>query len=300
MFAGRRSLLPRLGCAGGATLFGLLVIAACSQGARVEDDATATFMPPGPISEASMTPANVWRPAPGTTWQWQLQGEIDTGYEVAAYDIDLFDVPESTIDALHAQGRTVVCYFSAGSLEEGRPDGPRFAPDDYANQLENWLRERWLDVRSTNVRRIMEERLDIAVAKGCDAVEPDNVDAFQNESGFDLSEADQLDYDRFLAGAAHARGLSVGLKNALDLVPALEPDFDWALNEECLAYDECEALTPFLVSGKAVFHVEYVDDPEAGPALREEVCRDPAIEGFSTLIMTPDLDGWRLSCDGAG
>ena len=242
-------------------------------------------------------PSGFWKPPPGTTWQWQLDGDIDTSFDVAVYDIDLFDAPESIIDTLHAQGRTVICYFSAGSREEGREDADQFTDDDYDKRLEDWPRERWLDVRSQNVRRIMEQRLDLALAKDCDAVEPDNVDGFQNDSGFPLTAEDQLDYNRFLADAAHARGLSVGLKNALDLVPELEPEFDWALNEECLAYEECEALAPFLAAGKAVFHVEYVDDSADGPALQAEVCDDPSIAGFSTLIKTYDLEAWRLTCD---
>lgn len=251
----------------------------------------------GPTEPPTAPPAGgVWSPGPGTTWQWQLQGDIDTSLDVAAYDIDLFDVPQATIDALHAEGRTVICYFSAGSLEEGRPDEGEFAPDDAGEQLENWPDERWLDVRSSNVRRITEQRLDMAVAKGCDAVEPDNVDAYDNNNGFDLAEADQLDFNRFLADAAHARGLSVGLKNALGLVDALVPSFDWALNEECVAYEECGALAPFIDAGKAVFHVEYVDEEEDGEALRDAVCADPTVAGFSTLIKTPDLLVWGLAC----
>jgi hypothetical protein len=41
--------------------------------------------------------------------------------------------------------------------------------------------------------------------------------------------------------AAHARGLSVGLKNDLEQVKALVADFDWALNERCFRYNECTA-----------------------------------------------------------
>jgi hypothetical protein len=276
-----------------------IVIAALVAFAIACDDETA---PSGAAPTALPTRAvtaeagAVWAPAPGTTWQWQLQGEIATSVDVVAYDIDLFDTPESTIDTLHAQGRIVICYFSAGSLEEGRPDKDQFAEEDAGEQLENWPDERWLDILSPNVRRIMVRRLDLAVAKGCDGVEPDNVDAYDNERGFELTEADQLDYNRFLADEAHARGLSVGLKNALGLVVALEPSFDWALNEECVAFDECDALAPFLAARKAVFHVEYVDDEADGEALRNEVCADPTVPGFSTLIKTPDLDAWRLAC----
>jgi len=162
--------------------------------------------------------------------------------------------------------------------------------------LEGWPRERWLDIRSDNVRGIMRDRLRIAAAKRCDAVEPDNVDVYENDSGFRLTAADQLDYNRFLANEAHTLGLSVGLKNAVGLVAQLEPEFDWALNEECLSYEECETLAPFLAADKAAFHVEYVDEPSEGEALLDEVCGGPAIDGFSTLIKTRDLDEWRLAC----
>ena len=80
-----------------------------------------------------------------------------------------------------------------------------------------------------------------------------NVDAYANESGFPLSAADQLTFNRFVATAAHVRGLSVGLKNDLDQARTLQPHFDWALNEQCFQYDECERLKPFVDAGKAVF-----------------------------------------------
>jgi endo-alpha-1,4-polygalactosaminidase (GH114 family) len=239
----------------------------------------------------------IWHPAPGTTWQWQLTGAIDTGFDVMMYDIDLFEAPEETIAALQGQGRTVICYFSAGSREDWRPDADDFPEEDIGLPLDGWPGESWVDVTSAAVRGIMEARLDLAVAKGCDGVEPDNVDGYANGNGLGLTAGDQLDYNAFLAAAAHGRGLSVGLKNDLDQVEDLEPLFDWALNEECLAWEECPMLAPFLAAGKAVFHVEYVDDESDGPARLAEVCDDPSIEGFSTLVKTWDLGAWALACE---
>ena len=62
--------------------------------------------------------ANIWQPLPGTSWQWQLQNSIDTSFDVQMYDIDLFDAPQATIDTLKADGRKIICYFSAGSYED--------------------------------------------------------------------------------------------------------------------------------------------------------------------------------------
>jgi hypothetical protein len=142
----------------------------------------------------------------------------------------------------------------------------------------------------------MEARMDLAVSMGCDGIEPDNVDGYTHKNGFGLTEQDQTDYNLFLAEAAHSRELSVGLKNALSLINALEPSFDFAINESCLVYDECPFLRPFLVANKAVFHVEYVDEPSQGEAKLEAACGEVSIKQFYTLVKTPDLDAWTLSC----
>jgi len=215
---------------------------------------------------------------------------------VEMYDIDLFDVSEATIAQLQADGRVVICYFSAGSREDWRVDAGDFAASEYGDNLDGWPGEHWLDIRSDNARSIMAARMDRAVDKGCDGVEPDNVDGYSNQTGFDLSENDQLDFNRFLAVEAHDRGLSVGLKNAVELAHTLEPDFDWTLNESCMEWDECRTLHPFIEAGKAVFHTEYVDDRSDGADLATAVCGHPDIADFSTLIKTWDLDAWLLDC----
>jgi hypothetical protein len=235
--------------------------------------------------------------ATGTTWQWQLSGDIDTSVEVEMYDIDLFEAPQSVIDELHADGRYVICYFSAGSWEEWRDDAGDYPGEAIGETLDGWPDEKWIDVRSEGVRAVLETRLDLAVDKGCDGVEPDNVDGYVNESGFDFDGFDQLDFNAWLAEAAHARGLSVGLKNDVDQIEPLEPCFDWALNEECFAYDECDLYAPFLSADKAVFHVEYVDEEADGQALADEVCGSESVAGFSTLIKEWDLYEWFIACD---
>lgn len=231
----------------------------------------------------------IWRPAPGTLWQWQLTGTVDTTFDVAMYDIDLFDGPESTIRGLRPD-RVVVCYFSAGSWEDWRPDAADFPESVKGNALDGWPGEKWLDIRDlATLGPVMEARLDLAVAKGCVGVEPDNVDGYANTTGFPLTAADQLAYNRFLAAEAHERGLSVGLKNDLDQVVELLPDFDWALNEQCHQYSECHLLAPFVAAGKAVFGVEYELDPV-------DFCPAANAAGFSFQKKNWDLDAWRHDC----
>ena len=241
---------------------------------------------------------NTWTPAPGTTWQWQLSDyPVDTTVDVAVYDVDLFDTDEADLTTLRGDGRMIICYFSAGSFEDWRDDAAAFDAADIGEPLDGWEGENWLDIRSQTLRTILAARLDHAVTRGCDAVEPDNVDGYLNETGFDLTEADQIAFNRWLATEAHARGLSVGLKNCPEIADQLEPYFNWALSEECSAYEECDSFAPFITANKAVFHVEYVDDTADGPALLAQVCADPDRAGFSTLVKLWDLDAWRLACE---
>jgi hypothetical protein len=141
----------------------------------------------GGSGSASPTPGNTpnsttfygWKPEAGTKWQIVLQYPLnDTSVDVPVYDIDLFTNNASTIDELHHQGRKVICYFSAGSYENFRPDADEFKSQDLGKVLDGWPDEKWLDTNSQNVRRIMLHRLDMAVDKNCDGVDPDNIDGY--------------------------------------------------------------------------------------------------------------------------
>ena len=196
-------------------------------------------------------------PPAATSWQIQLQGKVNQKKTATLYDIDLFDNAVSVVDSLHAKGHTVACYFSAGSFENWRPDASSY-PADVKGNGNGWPGEKWLDVRRLDVLGpIIEARLDLCRVKGFDSVDADNMDGYTNNSGFPLTAADQLAFNVFVANAAHARGLSIALKNDLDQIPDLVPYYDWAVNEQCHQYDECDLLLPFSAAGKAVMQIEY-------------------------------------------
>lgn len=231
-----------------------------------------------------------WRPTPGTSWQIQFSSQIDTSLDVQVYDIDLVDTPRSIIDQLHTDGRKVMCYFSAGSWEEWRDDAEYFPDSVLGNDLDGWLGEKWLDIRSLDLLGpIMSARLDMAAQKGCDGVDPDNVDGYTNDTGFNLSYQDQLDYNIWLAEQAHARGLAIGLKNDLDQITDLLPYFDWALNEQCFQHNECDLLVPFVAANKPVFGIEYNSDTSSFCPLANQM-------NFDFLKKNWDLDAWRIAC----
>ena len=231
-----------------------------------------------------------WKPSPGLSWQLQLTGELNTNYDVDVYDIDLFDTPKEKIEELHSRNIKVICYFSAGSWENWRADSEDFPSEVLGNVLEEWPDEKWLDISRIDILApIMEKRLDLAVEKGCDGVDPDNIDGYKNNNGFSLTYEEQLAYNKWLANEAHERGLSVGLKNDLEQIKDLVNYFDFAVNEQCFQYEECEKLMPFVNAGKAVFGVEYELD-------KKDFCDEAKKLNFSWLKMTYDLAGERDAC----
>jgi len=224
-----------------------------------------------PTSVTTVT-TDIWAPQPGTTWQWQLTGEIDSSFDVVMYDVDLFETPIETIALLQAEGRIVICYLSAGSVEEWRDDAALFPDRIVGEPLDGWPGERWLDVRQlTLIAPVLTTRFDLAAEKGCDGVEPDNVDGHVNATGFDITAADQLQFNTWLADEAHRRGLSVGLKNDLAQATDLVDWFDWVLVEECVEFDECSGVAPFVAAGKAAFGAEYSEPNDRACDVAEEL-----------------------------
>lgn len=144
-----------------------------------ESPPTPTTIPPPTGNGTS------WQPAVNSTWQIVLKEPIKissdnetTQPDVDIWDIDLFSNSNDTIDILHGLGKKVICYFSGGSYEPYRPDSSEFRSQDLGKALDGWDDEKWIDIRSDSVRNIMVERIKLAKDKGCDAVDPDNVDGY--------------------------------------------------------------------------------------------------------------------------
>lgn len=253
--------------------------------------------PPANNTNAT-TPGSFWRPHAGSSWQIVLEYVVnDTSDAASIYDIDLFDNPPSTIQALHALNRSVICYFSAGSYENFRPDSDEFQKSDYGKELDGWPGEFWLNTNSSNVRRIMKDRLSLAAKNGCDGVDPDNVDGYDNDNGFGLTTADAVNYLSFLATEAHGLNLSIGLKNAGEIINETIEMMQWEVNEQCVQYQECDIFRPFIEAGKPVFHIEYPSSaPEVSATTKAKYCDDPSAAGFSSVLKDMDLDNWVDAC----
>jgi len=127
--------------------------------------------------------SSLWQPKVGTSWQIVLSKAIKVNNgqvtpNVDVYDVDLFDTDAATISALKKAGKKVVCYFSAGSYEDWRPDAKSWNQADLGKGLDGWAGERWANVGAASVRNVMKSRIKMASQKGCDAIDPDNVDGY--------------------------------------------------------------------------------------------------------------------------
>ena len=194
------------------------------------------------------------------------------------FDIDLYEVDGVTpntgaTSSIHAMGSRAVCYIDAGSIETYRPDYGRFVafdrrcggcligePFSTVFSDENWANITNVQGRRDFMVQMMQRRVRMCADAGFDGVEFDVVDAYaqgRSVTGWHIGPETQLASNLALAEIAHRHGLSVGLKNDLGQIPALLPHFDFAINEQCFQYDECDPLRMFVEAGKPVFQVEY-------------------------------------------
>ncbi len=238
---------------------------------------------PSPVASPSW-----WTPTKSTTFQYALS-VVDTKTNVKVVFMDGEDATARQVTAVHNAGRKAVCYISAGTWEDWRSDATSFPASVLGSAVDDWPGERWLDIRAKNTLiALMEKRVSTCKAKGFDAVDFDNVDAYTNKSGFPLTGAHQIAYNTALANLAHSKGLGVGLKNDVDQAAQLVSVFDFAVNEQCLQYNECKRYQPFLKAGKVVFHIEYRDDTA--------FCSDPRRAGLTSIAKRMELGTWLLAC----
>ncbi|KAJ3462777.1 hypothetical protein MRS44_007563 [Fusarium solani] len=252
----------------------------------------------------------IWQPKVGSPWQIVLLKPIklnddgtadDLEPNVGIYDLDLYDNDAETFAALRKAGKKIICYFSAGSWENWRDDKNQFKKSDLGKTLDGWPDEKWLNLRSQNVRNIMKKRIKLAAQKGCDAIDPDNVDGYQNDNGLKLTEEDSISYIKFLSKEAAKYNMSTGLKNAGDIITSVLPYVAFSVNEQCIQYNECETFAAFIKAKKPVFNIEYPKGaPKVKDADRQRICsqsgKAKGSKDFSKVIKKMNLDGWVMYC----
>jgi hypothetical protein len=232
-----------------------------------------------------------WAPAPSDRFQLILSATPTAAQLRGPFhvlEVDGFDTPASVVAAIHRLGKRAVCYVDVGTWEDWRPDAKSFPRAVLGKPDAGWPGERWLDVRAQSVLLpLMRARFAMCVRKGFDAVDPDNVNGVENDTGFPLTTAEQLSYDRAIAAMAHADGLAVALKSYADEATALQPSFDFVVNEQCAQYRECGRFGAFVTHHKAVYDIEYTT------SLRFCAKLPTGVLGLAKHL---SLDGWVRWC----
>lgn len=153
---------------------------------------------------------------------------------------DLLDTPAEDFAQCAQQGARMLCYFSS-QYEEWRDDAASFGA--LGEMLDGWPGEYWVDPSDPANLAVMTARLDVAVAKGCDGIDLDNIDRDGHE-----------DYVSQIFAAARDRGLLVSQKNGIEKIELFWDLVDLYQNEQCQEYDECSAYEGL---GRPVYNIEY-------------------------------------------
>jgi hypothetical protein len=284
-------------------LLAVLAAGCASEGAEVDPAPTVTSAPAA---------GDWWRPTNERplTLHWVLGGPLDVS-DPGALTADVYDIdpdlnPRSTVELLHDLGKRVICYIDAGVYEDYRDDADRFPKEVVGEPDVGWPGSYWLDIRRIDVLRpIMQDRIARCAEMGFDAVEPDEMVNYSNDSGFDLTYEDQLAYNLAFASWVHDAGLSVGLKGDIEQAADLEPHFDWTLNEDCYLYEECTeydgGLENFSDVGKAVWIAEYPSEWPAGRLDWEAIVADATAHRWNVALYALGLpaDGEIVQSDAA-
>jgi hypothetical protein len=205
---------------------------------------------------------------------------------------DGVDVVARDRTAPAADGVYSVCYLNAFQTQPGeldvwpentllRADGEPVIDPDWPDEV---ILDTSTETARTTIVGIVSGWIEQCAHDGYSAVEFDNLDTFTRTDGA-LTLEDNLAVARELVAASHRAGLAAGQKNAAEYTHELHDaaGFDFAVAEECAAFDECDAYAD--VYGAHVLAIEYVD---ALPRPFADVCADAATPR-STILRDRDL-----------
>jgi hypothetical protein len=229
-----------------------------------------------------------WRPSPDERrLDLQLTAPFDLVRPADVVALELFGSSPERLQRLRERGVATLCHVTAGVWENWRPDARAFPQAALGRSPSGWRGQRWLDVRHPGLRPILEKRLDLCRQRGFDGVLLAGLDGHEHGSGFDLKPHQQLEFNRWLAEVAHARGLAAGIVNDLGQAAELARSFDFLVADRCVAEGECTGVRPFLEAGKPVYLVAYTNQARRMDAY----CALAAEVGAPLIFKTQYLNG---------
>ncbi|GLY05969.1 MULTISPECIES: endo alpha-1,4 polygalactosaminidase [Actinoplanes] len=170
-------------------------------------------------------------------------------------------------EASPAAGLYNVCYVNAF---QAQPGDESWWKTNHADLLlrdkngalvidEDW-NELMFDIstaaKRTALMTVVGPWIDGCKTSGFQAVEFDNLDSYTRSQNL-LTQAQAIEFATLLSDRAHTKGLASGQKNLAELTTAnaKKIGFDFAVAEECGAWDECDAYTA--TYGNKVLVIEY-------------------------------------------
>ena len=166
------------------------------------------------------------------------------------------DTVANTVTALQAAGKRVIAHISAGTWESSKEDAGYFPSALLGDSISS--AEKWLDIGDeSTLPGLMRARISVINAKGFDAVEFDNINGYNNTTGFSLSAGHQLTYNKFLASASHALGLAAIFSNDHNQVDDLVDYYDGCVVDKAFEDGVEDSYLPFITQSKPVFEAEY-------------------------------------------
>ncbi|WP_410813086.1 endo alpha-1,4 polygalactosaminidase [Micromonospora sp. 067-2] len=241
------------------------------------------LIPPGAPTAWPVAQTRHWQ------WQWQLSGPLDPTVDAEVFLLDPVATTAAQTAELRSRDRRLICHVYVGSVGSADPDVSRY-PEVVRGSTGPRPGSRWLDVRGWDaLEPVLADRLRLCRGKGFGAVALADADGYARRTGFPLDFDDQLLFNRRLARLARSLDLSPGLVNDVPQLAALAPDFDFAVNEECVRLGQCAKLLPFADAGKPVFHVEYTGSTD-------DFCVTTVGYGFASIRKNRTLDAWRSPC----
>ena len=307
--------------------------AAVDPAAAASSRASSAAAAPAASAAAAAKPRPWWHPRAvgpnkGPEFQWELDHALnlhstsDMGNKVknalgkiapnvTVYDIDAINNPASTVRALHRLHHKVICYIEIGAAGNYYSAAQEHLKTTYFAQLKAagdlgarvpGYPEFYLNINKASTLQIIKTMIrQQCAAKGFNAVEPDIDDSYTDATGFHITEAQNIRFDRLLGAYAHRLGLAWGQKNG-DNDPhfsaALQPTTDFLLDEECNFYDTCGIVTtPYVKAGKMVLNAEYTDDWGSNRAADlAKFCAYDVAHHIDGTLFTTALAGQRNPC----
>ena len=207
------------------------------------------------------------RPPVAGVFDYQIGGSYQPAAAVDIVDRDRSSHP--------APGVYNICYVNAFQTQ---PNEQHFWLTNHPHLLlrrnghylrdPDWPGEFLLDTSTAAHRRaiaaIVGRWIDGCAHDGFDAVEPDNLDSWTRHGARGLiTRSDNLDLATLLVRRAHAAGLAIAQKNAVEISGAGHGrvGFDFAIAEECSVYHECSGYLK--AYGRHVIEIEYTDNPRS-------------------------------------